>query len=330
MHRVAHHFLPSKEKKGRAVFLRHVSLVFYSISVIALLLVVKGFSVAKPGVLGYASNINANDLLKYTNEERSKAGLKPVSMNASLSKAASFKAKDMFKYDYWAHVSPSGIEPWHFFGLVGYDYTYAGENLAKNFSDSKAVVKAWMNSPSHRENMLNSNYQEMGFSIMNGTLNGYETTLVVQFFGTSKDGILADGEKPSSTLGSQSTLTEAVNATDGSEKTPQYIPSSPEQYVPDATGESPAEQNINENSLSRGFIEYIQATPNSPVVDLFQLKKIFAIILATFLLILFVIDYWYSTSRGVVKVNGNTLAHILLLIMTIVSIGVVIIPGNLG
>jgi uncharacterized protein YkwD len=72
--------------------------------------------------------------------------------------------------------SPDGTEPWDFILGEKYDYIYAGENLAKNFSTFDDVVEAWYNSPSHKENLLNKNYTEMGFAIVNGELNGYETT----------------------------------------------------------------------------------------------------------------------------------------------------------
>ena len=93
-------------------------------------------------------------------------------------------AGDMFAFNYWAHNSPSGRDPWSFFQEVGYKYIYAGENLARDFMNSESVVEAWMNSPSHRENLLNPNYKEIGLAVVNGTLNGVETTLVVQSFGT--------------------------------------------------------------------------------------------------------------------------------------------------
>ena len=137
------------------------------------------------GVLGYASNINSDELLKYTNQRRVDFGLEPLSMNSALSKAAQKKAEDMFKYGYWAHVSPTGTEPWSFILAQDYDYVFAGENLARNFSRSKDVVDAWFASPSHRENLLNRNYRDMGFAITNGVLDGYETTVVVQMFGNS-------------------------------------------------------------------------------------------------------------------------------------------------
>ena len=61
------------------------------------------------------------------------------------------KAQDMATLGYFAHVSPDGKTPWYWIEKVGYDYQYAGENLAINFSDSKDVTNAWMASPLHKE-----------------------------------------------------------------------------------------------------------------------------------------------------------------------------------
>jgi len=119
-----------------------------------------------------------------TNLEREEQGLSPLSLNMFLNEAAQRKAADMFAFDYWAHKSPSNREPWDFFEEVGYDYIYAGENLARDFSTSEAVVAAWMMSPSHKDNIINGQYQEIGVAVVNGTLRGVETTLVVQLFGT--------------------------------------------------------------------------------------------------------------------------------------------------
>lgn len=306
MSKIAHHFLPSHITQKRARLLRHGALINYIVATLVLLFSIKGVSAAKPGVLGYASNINVKDLIKYTNEERSKAGLEPLKYSPDLSDAALLKAKDMFKYDYWAHVSPSGVEPWYFFGQIGYDYSYAGENLAKNFSDSKGVVRAWMNSPSHRENMLNSNYDELGFAVVNGTLNDVETTLVVQFFGKRREGLVASNPE-----GSEGSSGESV------------IPDNPVYVIEENNGFEKKPKEVQEK-------EYIQVTPRAPLIDLFQLKKVFALILGTFLLTLFAVDFWYSSSKGIVKVNGHTLAHIFILALTVISIGLVMIPGRLG
>ena len=134
-------------------------------------------------VLGRTSDIQTFDLLTDTNKEREAKNLGDLQLNDQLSQAAFLKAQDMFKNDYWAHTSPAGVEPWKWFGDAGYNYSVAGENLAKNYPNADATVDAWMNSPSHRENILNGKYVDVGFAIVDGTLQGRATTLVVAFYG---------------------------------------------------------------------------------------------------------------------------------------------------
>lgn len=134
-------------------------------------------------VLGRVSNIQTTELLTDTNDERAEEGLSNLQLNDKLSQAAFLKAQNMFAEQYWAHVSPSGVQPWKWFGDVEYNYSYAGENLAKNYPTADAAVAAWMNSPTHRENILNKEYTDVGFAVMDGKLKGENTTLVVALYG---------------------------------------------------------------------------------------------------------------------------------------------------
>jgi hypothetical protein len=135
-------------------------------------------------VLGRVSSISASDLLTDTNTQRVNASLPGLKVNAALSAAAFSKAKDMFANNYWAHVSPAGVTPWKWLGDAGYNYDVAGENLAKNYPTAQATVDAWMASPTHRANMLKPTYQDIGFAVVDGTLDGRPTTLVVAYYGT--------------------------------------------------------------------------------------------------------------------------------------------------
>ena len=94
----------------------------------------------------------------------------------------------MLAKGYWAHFAPDGTSPWSFFLSFGYKYRYAGENLARDFQDAPSAVNAWMNSPSHRENILNPNYRDIGIGVVEGNLAGVNTTIIVQFFGTPLGG----------------------------------------------------------------------------------------------------------------------------------------------
>lgn len=119
-----------------------------------------------------------------TNEQRTDNGLQALAVSSLLTQAAQDKANDMAAKGYFAHVSPSGQLPWYWFQQVGYDYEFAGENLAVNFTDSQDVVTAWMNSPMHRANILKQDYTQIGIGISEGMYQGQETTFVVEFFGT--------------------------------------------------------------------------------------------------------------------------------------------------
>lgn len=119
-----------------------------------------------------------------TNEERVQNHATPLQRNAVLDAAAKLKAQDMAKNEYFAHFSPDGVSPWHWFDEAGYVYAHAGENLAIHFTDSEEVVEAWMNSPAHRKNIVDSKFTEIGVGTAKGTYEGYDTVYVVQLFGT--------------------------------------------------------------------------------------------------------------------------------------------------
>lgn len=135
-----------------------------------------------PGVLGYASQIDVGKIVEYTNTNRQKAGAPKVTLNPQLNAAAQAKIDDMFQNNYWAHVSPKGTEPWYFITSAGYKYQHAGENLARDFANAKDVINAWMASPSHKKNLLDKRYKDMGLAVKDGYINGVETTIVVQMF----------------------------------------------------------------------------------------------------------------------------------------------------
>jgi len=180
---IRHFFIPHEENNYHAHSLHTNMLSVYLFVAVMLVFVSKNASVLS-NVLGVATDISIPKLLILTNEERAKIGLPALQENPQLAAAAEKKAEDMFKKDYWSHFAPDGGSPWDFIKQSGYQYEYAGENLAKNFLFSKNVVDAWMNSPTHKENIVKKEYVEVGYAVVNGMLSGEETTLVVQMFGT--------------------------------------------------------------------------------------------------------------------------------------------------
>lgn len=129
------------------------------------------------------ANYSAGALVSMTNSARAENGLGALSTNSRLEAAAYAKANDMLEKDYFAHNSPDGKTPWDFIRGAGYNYTYAGENLAIGYANASELFNAWMNSSTHRDNILNSNFREIGISVVSGDFQGVETIVVVQEFG---------------------------------------------------------------------------------------------------------------------------------------------------
>jgi hypothetical protein len=133
--------------------------------------------------------VDFDSIYNFHNQERAKNSLKSLSVNPLLIESATAKAEAMLKSDCWSHYCPDGKSPWDFFDSAGYEYVYAGENLGEGFSENETLMSAWMNSPTHRENIMNSNFSEIGIGFAKGDYQGIKNnTIVVVHFGTSVSG----------------------------------------------------------------------------------------------------------------------------------------------
>jgi len=178
-------FWPTEENQHQPILLTDQAIS----SMILLFLLVKvvfSFEILILRQSSLFADVSAQRILELTNDLRKQYGLPPLNENPLLKQAAQEKALDMIKNKYFAHFSPSGISPWYFIEKNGYDYHYAGENLAMNFINSEEVVKAWVNSPTHRQNLLNQNYKEIGIAVLSGDITGDNLSkiVVVQMFGS--------------------------------------------------------------------------------------------------------------------------------------------------
>lgn len=137
---------------------------------------------------GQLAAVVTSSLVAQTNGERADAALGSLTVNPQLVAAAQAKADDMARKGYFAHTSPDGTTSWQWLRDAGYRFAYAGENLAVNFSDSRDVTDAWMRSPTHRANILNGRFTEVGIATAVGEYKGKEAVFVVQMFGTPAAG----------------------------------------------------------------------------------------------------------------------------------------------
>lgn len=145
--------------------------------------------IKNPGgsVLSYATSMQDQLLLADTNAQRSTQQLPVLAINPRLDAAADAKARDMAQRNYWSHNTPDGQEPWVFVTGQKYNYQKLGENLAAGFSDEQSAVKGWMASQSHRDNLLDPTFKEVGFGVAQvsnySAAGGGPMTVVVAFYG---------------------------------------------------------------------------------------------------------------------------------------------------
>jgi hypothetical protein len=124
-----------------------------------------------------------SDIVKGSNDARTQLNKNPLTSSVLLMSAAQMKAEDMAKGHFFAHTAPDGTVAWDYFKKVGYTYDVAGENLAITNEGSDAVINGWLNSPTHRENLLSTEYSDMGIGIAPfGDYQGHKNTFVVVAF----------------------------------------------------------------------------------------------------------------------------------------------------
>ncbi|MGH7249861.1 MAG: CAP domain-containing protein, partial [Minisyncoccia bacterium] len=214
------YFIPHEHNDYKPHFLRHESAVF----MLLIILVVELGFLAQVFIIfdktNFLASVLPGVLTTLTNEERAQNAVAPLTQNNLLTEAAQLKANDMATNGYFAHTSPDGKTPWYWLDQVGYHYQEAGENLAINFFESSDVAQAWMNSPTHRENIVKPDYKEIGIAVASGTYQGHNTVFVVQFFGTP----FAFAEAPTGTAPTQTTPVKIAQTTPAPKPKPVPTP----------------------------------------------------------------------------------------------------------
>ncbi len=333
IHTIRHFAVPHVGNDYRAKALHIDVLTVYLLIALALTLLVPYVATSSSNILGYATDITVDSLLTLTNQKRQEQGMSHLTYNQQLANAAYAKAQDMFAKGYWAHYGPNGETPWGFIVGQQYQYEYAGENLAKNFMFSNGVVDAWMNSPTHRDNILSGNYTEVGFAVVDGVLNGEETTLVVQMFGKPYATALARqpevilGETPVVTPRGepaqaiiQSTLTRQSDTTPSAESlSPAVSPRMVAQAQDGGSGDG----------SSHGGMVVCQSKQSKPLINLmpalFNAKVLF---LVTMILIL-IVDLYIATKMRIVRINSKNIVHVIFLLFILIGAITAIARGSI-
>lgn len=136
-----------------------------------------------PGQAAVSGELTRLGVINFTNVERLKQQIIPLIESEVLDQVAETKARDIMAKQYFAHVSPQGIGAGNLADRFGYKYLLIGENLALgNFETDAVLVKAWMDSPGHRANILNGSFRELGVGVARGTYENREVWVGVQTF----------------------------------------------------------------------------------------------------------------------------------------------------
>ncbi len=196
---VKHYLVPHEGNAYKPHFFRPKAVVTVSLFAVIVFIVTFGYSLILPR-LDYLAAVLPSVLTDLANGDRQIYSLQNLTVNPQLVAAAKEKAEDMARFSYFAHVSPTGITPWYWISKSGYRFIYAGENLAINFSESGDVNKAWMDSPTHRANILNGNFSEIGIATAEGIYEGRPTIFVVQMFGRPVQAVAVAPTKPALAL----------------------------------------------------------------------------------------------------------------------------------
>lgn len=265
-----------------------------------------------PSVLGITANISVQDLLDQTNKKRQENGVGPLTMDSQLVHAAQMKAEHMFAHNYWAHVAPDGTTPWVFIKNAGYEYLYAGENLARGFTTAPDTVNAWMASPSHRENLLSPNLKEIGFAVKSGTLTGTDTILVVQTFGSK---YIGQGEVATAEI-APVIVTPIISLS----PTPAPKVKSQAEVLPTST---PAFEPTAEPTP----VTIVAAIQNNPLIDSKSAQRNIGMFVLIFFIVIFALDAIIIERKKIARLVSHNADHMIFL--SIILIAAIIIGKGL-
>lgn len=193
--RVFHFLIPHAGNHHLPHALHHGSLFGMSAALIA----VKAFALTLPLVIPVPSlaehateQITPAAIVYHANLARAKLGLQTLKTDKRLALAAQSKAEDMVKLGYFAHESPTGMDALALLTKAGYPARYAAENLAVHFTDASDVQTGWMTSPSHRSNIVDPRYEDVGVGVAPGRFEHRNTVFVVELFGKTRESAPAE------------------------------------------------------------------------------------------------------------------------------------------
>jgi len=296
-------FIPCKVNQYRPKVLNGNFLLYFGLILLILKLAVVPFLFYLPHTSFFA-DLTKSGLFELSNSARRHLDISPLNEDPTLNTAAYLKAKHMMEQGYFAHYSPDGVTPWYWLEISGYGYRMAGENLAIGFLESEQVHSAWMNSPTHKKNILNPEFKEMGIAVIKDNFQGKEMTLVVQFFGTPRTII--------PTIPVKETFQPPIEPVEQAERVEGVEVEEPEETI-EIAGEEEKEAEIP---------VVVQEEPETLAVSEEEMKEAFALAITegarrtpAFTLFRFMTSGYYNLIQGIIY--GSLALIIVVLLVTV-------------
>jgi len=183
---IADFLVPTERNQNLPYALSPAAYVVYFVLAIVLMISPAYVRHLQLATLGSPAPFTARDIINLANSSRAAVNISALEANPALSQVAEDKARDILNKQYFAHVNPDGKTPWEFLRGRSYVYIMAGENLAMDFASAEEVNDGFMSSPTHRANILNPMYTEIGVAVEQGIYEGRPSIVVVQYFGRPK------------------------------------------------------------------------------------------------------------------------------------------------
>ncbi|QQR50306.1 CAP domain-containing protein [Candidatus Nomurabacteria bacterium] len=262
--------------------LREVSLVVIGIAAILLCITSFGNSLILT-TTKQGAEVIASVLVDLTNIDRSLDNKPTLTIDPLLTKAANLKIDDMIAKNYFAHTSPQGVTPWYWFDVAGYRFRYAGENLAVNFANSGDIEHAWMNSISHRDNLLNENFTDIGIAVKEGMYQGAKSIFVVELFGkplpaktlTTPSVLVDTTVKPSPSVTDEVAVASAIKGATTERDSIVAISETPTTIIVENIGQESAVDDTNSTTTRYAtWFAHIQSTYPNIIQDIYLVTMI--------------------------------------------------------
>lgn len=183
------YFIPHAENDYHPHILHTKRAVLYSALLLASKALVVGLVLALPlpaFVTPDVLDAQKEKLFRLTNDLRVQAGVEPLFEHSKLGRSSDLKATDMAEHEYFSHVGPRNHTLQYFLSQANYSYQVAGENLAMGFSEADEVFAAWLKSPTHYHNLIDSDFTESGIALAGGMYKSAPTVYVANHFARPK------------------------------------------------------------------------------------------------------------------------------------------------